>query len=553
MKKHWSIVTVVMAIISSFLLSSPALAIFHLWDISEIFSNADGTVQYIELFTANNGQQFTVDATIRATQGVSSNDFVFPGNTPAPTAGHHLLLATVAFASLPGAVTPNFILADGFLFRPDGLVDFMGANRMGYDCLPTDGSLSLHCDANNGVQCTATSIGVNSPTNYAGAIGSIDVSGGGCTDTDGDGFGSPGNAACPGGAEQDCDDCDATVFPGASETICDSIDNDCDPGTEDDPDNDNDGVGVCTDCDDADPDRFPGNPEVFCNGIDEDCDPSTLDDPNADGDPVSFCSGDCDDANPAVFPGNVETTCNGVDDDCDPGTLDDPANECVSPADPPNDRLKNRYISFKPGHVGQLVKLKITLTASLPHPGSVNDSWWVKAPVVPVPELFPKPLVGLGECVALLGPEASAAEIDWDAAGCQTLHVTGCPIEPTSEYEVEAELGGVLSFPLTVLTALQPDAGRFWGDTVGTFDGTEWTAAQGVSNINDAVVAINTFQGGQVVAPIPGSTIAHLSVPDVEPGNINTVVNFADVLILINAFKGDPYPFGPADADGNCP
>ncbi|MCH7924546.1 MAG: hypothetical protein IIC51_03335 [Planctomycetes bacterium] len=40
---------------------------------------------------------------------------------------------------------------------------------------------------------------------------------------------------------------------------------------------------------------------------------------------------------------------------------------------------------------------------------------------------------------------------------------------------------------------------------------------------------------------------------DSESGNINTVVNFADVLILIEAFQGDVYPFGPAGADGNCP
>ena len=505
MKKNSSIVTVAIAAVSSFLFSSPALATFHFWEISEIYSNADGTVQYIELFTASNSQQFTTGRTIRASQGASSNDFVFPGNTPAPTGGHHLLLATADFASLPGAVTPDFTLADGFIFRPDGIVDFMGANRLIYDCLPTDGTLSLHCDANSGIVCTATSIGINSPTNYAGASGSINASGGGCTDVDGDGFGSPGNAACPGGAEEDCDDCDATVFPGAPETTCDSIDSDCDPATLDDPDNDNDGVGVCTDCDDADPNRFPGNPEVSCNGIDDDCDPGT---------------GDC-----------------GV----------------PLPADAPNDRLKNRYISFKPENAGGQIKLKVTLTASLPHPGSINDSWWVKTPVVPVAGQFPKPLLRPGECVALLGPESTAAEIDWDAAGCQTLHVTGCPIEPTSEYEVRAVGGATESAALPVPTALQPGGGKFWGDAVGTFDGVEWTAAQGTANINDALAAIATFQCGQVVAPTPGSNCAHLSIADIEPGNINTVVNFADVLIFIKAFQGDMYPFGPADADGNCP
>ncbi|MCH9034570.1 MAG: hypothetical protein IID42_08705, partial [Planctomycetes bacterium] len=174
MKKHSSVVTVAMVAISSFLLSSPALATFHLWEISEIYSNGDGTVQYIELFTTFNSQQFTIGTTIRASQGASTNNFVFPSNTPAPTGGHHLLLATADFASLPGAVTPDFTLPDGFLFTPDGIVNYIGANSLTYDCLPTDGILSLHCDANNGISCTATSVGVNSPTNYAGATGSID-------------------------------------------------------------------------------------------------------------------------------------------------------------------------------------------------------------------------------------------------------------------------------------------------------------------------------------------------------------------------------------------
>ena len=100
-------------------------------------------------------------------------------------------------------------------------------------------------------------------------------------------------------------------------------------------------------------------------------------------------------------------------------------------------------------------------------------------------------------------------------------------------------------------TAARPATGRWWGDVVGVFDGTSWTPPQGVANIDDAVVAIRTWQGGQVIAPT--GNIAHLSVPDVEPANINTVVNFADVLILIQAFQGQPYPFGPADAAGNCP
>ena len=39
--------------------AAPVQASFHLWDFSEVYSNADGSVQFIELFVASNGEQFT--------------------------------------------------------------------------------------------------------------------------------------------------------------------------------------------------------------------------------------------------------------------------------------------------------------------------------------------------------------------------------------------------------------------------------------------------------------------------------------------------------------
>ena len=231
--------------------------------------------------------------------------------------------------------------------------------------------------------------------------------------------------------------------------------------------------------------------------------------------------------------------------------------DMVPPGEPPSSANfpKNRYISLKPNNPGLMVKLKVTLTDSLPHPGSVGNSWWVQAPIV-ADTAAPKPLLSDGECAALLGPENMAAEIDWSSAGCQTLHVTGCPIEPTSEYDVTAVLDTIETTPLTVPTILKPGA-KWWGDTVGFFDGaeSEWTPPQGATNIDDAVAAIKTFQGGQVVppGPIPPGNVAHLAVADVDPGDINAIVNFNDVFTVVLAFQGDPYPFGPADADGNCP
>lgn len=230
---------------------------------------------------------------------------------------------------------------------------------------------------------------------------------------------------------------------------------------------------------------------------------------------------------------------------------DGPCAETPLAAPAPHDIAKNRYISFKPRNAGRQSKLRVTLISSLPHPEIEASSWWVQAPIEATPGVAPKPLVGPDECVAMLGPEGTAAEIDWVGTGCQVLHVTGCPIEPTSEYEVEAVLVDIPSDPLSIATAARPSSGRWWGDTVGTFDGTVWTPPQGTTNIDDAVAAIRTWQGGAVVAPV--GDVAHLSVTDIEPGDINMVVNFNDVLLSILAFQGEMYPFGPADANGNCP
>lgn len=203
MRKHS--ISLALPAVSGLLWGLPTSATFHLWDISEVYSNADGTVQYIELFTNFNSQQFTRGHTIQASHLDASHVFVFPDDTPSPTAGRHLLLATAGFSDLPGAVTPDFTLDDGFLFHPDGVVDFVSANRMAYVGLPTDGVSALHCDSNNGISCTAMSVGDNSPTNFAGKTGFIDASGGGCKDTDGDGLCDAADPCAGGPASGDTD------------------------------------------------------------------------------------------------------------------------------------------------------------------------------------------------------------------------------------------------------------------------------------------------------------------------------------------------------------
>lgn len=154
----------------------PALAGGHTWKISEVFSNSDGTIQFVEVreMAGTPGEVATAGHT------VSSNTKVFtiPSNVVSPTSNRHLLIATPAFAALPGVPTPDYILPVGsvpFMSLTSDAIKYSGNDPVGlvYTAgqLPTDGVNSRNKNA-AGILSTA----VNSPTNYAGAAGSVDVS-----------------------------------------------------------------------------------------------------------------------------------------------------------------------------------------------------------------------------------------------------------------------------------------------------------------------------------------------------------------------------------------
>ena len=143
-----------------------AQASFHTYQIDELYSNADGTVQFIELHQVGgfNNEQFLNGHNLTVTQGGSTHSFVFMNDLPSSnTANTRVLIATAGFAAL-GIVTPDYIVPSGFLFINGGSVDYAGVDTVAYASLPTDGALSLSRDGS-----TAT----NSPTNFAGQSGSI--------------------------------------------------------------------------------------------------------------------------------------------------------------------------------------------------------------------------------------------------------------------------------------------------------------------------------------------------------------------------------------------
>jgi serralysin len=106
----------VMAIL--LVVTSTAFASFHLFRLEQIYSNADGTVQFVVLHesTGSNGENLWVGQRLTSSDGYTTKVFTFPSNLPsATTAGRRVLIATAGFAAL-GLVTPDFVVPNGFLW-----------------------------------------------------------------------------------------------------------------------------------------------------------------------------------------------------------------------------------------------------------------------------------------------------------------------------------------------------------------------------------------------------------------------------------------------------
>lgn len=142
----------------------------HQWKINEVFSNADGTVQFIELVDCCNSE-----AGLNTHFLTSNGDaFMFDSNlSSTATANTTVLIATTAFAALPGAPAPDYTLPDGFINSSGDTIAYVndsggvpGAvlDSVVYASFPTDGITSLD-DASNPAN--------NTPKNFNGDTATI--------------------------------------------------------------------------------------------------------------------------------------------------------------------------------------------------------------------------------------------------------------------------------------------------------------------------------------------------------------------------------------------
>jgi hypothetical protein len=150
-------------------LVSRLFASFHLWEINEVYSNADGSVQFVELFTPADGQEFLGGRPLTVTGVGTAAPFTFGADLSRSATGNHsLLIGTSNLETLYGLV-PDYVLPPGFL--TDGTIsslDFAGVDSVSLTDLPRDGTKSL-----NGLLSDHSpdhfSFNENaSPTNFAG-------------------------------------------------------------------------------------------------------------------------------------------------------------------------------------------------------------------------------------------------------------------------------------------------------------------------------------------------------------------------------------------------
>jgi len=215
---------------------------------------------------------------------------------------------------------------------------------------------------------------------------------------------------------------------------------------------------------------------------------------------------------------------------------------------------KNRYISFLPGNPGELTALRVTLTTMPPEFAAHQGTQvWVGEPIevcensgqsTPPPEGCGPAWVPGGPALTMQSANLQATQYCHDFGSVGLMHVTDCQVVPSATYEVQAidcatDPGNEANYstPLTINTSM-------WGDICNTYDGTHWTAPNGTIDVTlDVTACLEKFKNA-FGAPIKARADVDGNTPEWKV-NVST-----DVTRILDAFKGQPYPFaGP----GSCP
>ena len=163
-----------------------AYSFAHAWFIQEVYTNGDGSVQFIELFCENlPNEVFLTNQTLTLEiNGVDTNVMTFSNSTATDGSGDlsgntlnkSLLIGTANLLTLHG-VNPDYIIPADFL--SDGSLNFIrfsaNGDRVNLTNLPTNGVGSLDgLIDDSGTSAGDTAINaMATPTNFAGQSATI--------------------------------------------------------------------------------------------------------------------------------------------------------------------------------------------------------------------------------------------------------------------------------------------------------------------------------------------------------------------------------------------
>jgi hypothetical protein len=156
--------------------AASAVAEFHTYQIEEIFSNADGTVQYVVMHESQgmSAENFWMGNALTSTHLGTTQTYVFRSNLPGVMCGYYgcggggtantrVLIASQGFAALH-LVTPDFTMPNGFIATGGATLNYAGVDFVTFASLPTDG---VHALDRNGT------VVPNVATNFAGQSASV--------------------------------------------------------------------------------------------------------------------------------------------------------------------------------------------------------------------------------------------------------------------------------------------------------------------------------------------------------------------------------------------
>jgi hypothetical protein len=219
-------------------------------------------------------------------------------------------------------------------------------------------------------------------------------------------------------------------------------------------------------------------------------------------------------------------------------------------------RLKNRYISFMPNNAGS-VAFRVQRAAIANGAGfcTTSGNACTGAPAQGTcagGQLCVAPFPGGTPAHSCWVQAPSALPGDLNTAKCDAapvfrtwsepvVHVGDCEIVPNSDYTVFTNIPGPVEVPtgLAIKTAEVASLNtKVWADSVGSFNGVEWTPPNRFTNVQD-VLSILARISNAVGAP--QFTVVNLQAVSAPDSCLNAFVNTADVLIAVRGVAGDRY------------